>query len=213
MRTELYPLRNIPVTSQQIASLYPDIAAPNQKIGLLARDGRLVRLKKGLFVVGERDSELPVSTEVIANHLCAPSYVSLHTALRFYGLIPEAVRITQSMTVKPATTFENVFGYFVYHHIDRAAFSVGIRLESIGSATFTIATPEKALCDLIAVTRGVNLRYLKDVRLFLEEDMRFDMEALSRFDVRILSEYARVGKKASSIQTLIRFLRHEQSDL
>ena len=32
-----------------------------------------------------------LSTELIANHLYAPSYVSMSSALRYYGLIPETV--------------------------------------------------------------------------------------------------------------------------
>ncbi len=206
VKTELYPLGNIPVTSKQVASLYPSVRAPNQKIGLLMRDGRLHRLKKGLFVVSEKDSEKPLSLELIANHLYAPSYISLQTALRFYGLIPEHITVIQSMTIKPSQTFENDLGYFIYHHVSREIFSVGVRLVMMDGICWTIATPEKALCDLIAMTPGVNLRYLKDVRTYLEEDLRFDMDAFEKFDVQILSDYARIGKKSRSIQSLIRFL-------
>ncbi len=206
VKTELYPLGNIPVTSKQVASLYPSVKAPNQKIGLLLRDGRLHRLKKGLFVVSEKDSEKPLSLELIANHLCAPSYVSLQTALRYYGLIPEYVTAMQSMTLKSSQSFENDLGYFIYHHLSREAFAVGVCIVTANGVSWTMATPEKALCDLIAVTPGVNLRYLKDVGMYLEEDLRFDMEALKKFDVQILSDYAKVGKKAQSIQTLIKFL-------
>ncbi len=207
MRTELYPLGNIPVTSKQVASLYPSVKASNQKISLLIRDGRLHRLKKGLFVVSEKDSEKPLSLELVANHLCAPSYVSLQTALRFYGLIPEHVTVLQSMTIKPSQRFENDLGCFIYHHVSRDVFGVGVRLVTSEGVTWTVATPEKALCDLIAATPGVNLRYLGEVRTYLEDDLRFDMDALEKFDVRILSDYARVGKKAVSIQTLIKFIQ------
>ncbi len=206
MKTELHPFGNVPVTSKQVASLYSSVKAPNQKIGLLLRDGRLHRLKKGLFVVSERDSEKPISLELIANHLCAPSYVSLQSALRFYGLIPERIMVVQSMTLKPAQTFENDLGHFIYHHISRDAFGIGVQIMSVDGISWTMATPEKALCDLIATTPGINLRYLKDVRIYLEEDLRFDLDALEKFDLRILTAYAKVGKKAHSIRTLIKFL-------
>ncbi len=170
------------------------------------RDGRLHRLKKGLFVVSEKDSEKPLSLELIANHLCAPSYVSLQTALRYYGLIPEYVSVIQSMTLKPSQSFENDLGNFIYHHVSREVFGVGVRLVMMDGVSWTMATPEKALCDLIAVSPGINLRYLKDVQTYLEDDLRFDMEALEKFNARILSAYAKVGKKSQSIQTLIKFL-------
>ena len=47
-----------------------------------------------------------LSTEVIANHLYAPSYVSMSSALRYYGLIPETVYTKQSMTLKHSRDFE-----------------------------------------------------------------------------------------------------------
>lgn len=53
--------------------------------------GKIIRLKKGLYVVDPKVSRIALSTEIIANHLYAPSYVSMQTALRYYGLIPEAV--------------------------------------------------------------------------------------------------------------------------
>ncbi len=207
MKTELYPFGNVPVTSKQVASLYSSVKAPNQKIGLLLRDGRLHRLKKGLFVVSEKDSEKLLSLELIANHLCAPSYVSLQSALRYYGLIPEHTTILQSMTIKPAQAFENDLGHFIYHHISRESFGIGVRLMTAEGVSWTMATPEKALCDLIATTPGINLRYQKDVRIYLEEDLRFDLDALEKFDVQILSAYAKVGKKSQSIHTLIKFLQ------
>lgn len=36
------------------------------------------------------------------NHIYAPSYVSMSTALRYYGLMQETVYETQSMTIKHA---------------------------------------------------------------------------------------------------------------
>lgn len=81
MKSELYHLGNIPVTARQLASLYPRIQAPLQKIGLLVRDRRVIRLKRGLYVASADECEKALSTELIANHIYAPSYVSMHSAL------------------------------------------------------------------------------------------------------------------------------------
>ena len=70
-----------------------------------------------------------------------------------------------------------------------------------------MATPEKALCDLIANSPLVNLRYHKDVEVYLEEDIRMEMEDLRNMDVSIFEQYAQVGKKAASIKTIIKYLR------
>ena len=91
MNTPLSTIGNIPVTVSVLESLYPDIKAGNQKIRLLERDGQIVRLKRGLYVCRPEVSGLAISSELVANHLYAPSYVSMSSALRYYGLIPEAV--------------------------------------------------------------------------------------------------------------------------
>ena len=78
-----------PVTTSIIESLYPELKSPNKKVALLERQGYIIRLKRGLYVVNPEHSGKTLSTELIANHLYAPSYISMSTALRFYGLIPE----------------------------------------------------------------------------------------------------------------------------
>ena len=72
---------------------------------------------------------------------------------------------------------------------------------------FLIASPEKALCDLIANSSQVNLRYMKDVETYLEQDIRMDMDEFYKMDKTIFEDYIKVGKKADSISTLLKFLR------
>ena len=66
---------------------------------------------------------------------------------------------------------------------------------------------EKALCDLIANSSQVNLRYMKDVETYLEQDIRMDMDEFNKMDKTIFEDYIKVGKKADSISTLLKFLR------
>lgn len=207
MITDLEHIGNIPVSTSAVASLFPEMKAGNQKVRNLEAAGQIIRLKKGLYVVSPKVSRVALSTELIANHLYAPSYVSKQTALRYYGLIPEAVFTTQSMTVKHSRNFETPVGRFEYQSIAREAFSVGITYINKQSYSFLIATPEKALCDMIANSPKVNLRYLKDVEIYLEEDIRMDIEDFRNMDVTIFEHYAQAGKKAKSVTTLIKYLR------
>ena len=46
----------------------------------------------------------------------------------------------------------------------------------------------------------MNLRYLKDAEIYLEEDIRMDMEAFQQMDSSIFNEYIKMGKKADSIK-------------
>ncbi len=200
-------LGNIPVTASVLETFFPRIKRGNQKIRLLVRDKQIFRLKKGLYVCNPEVTGKILSTELIANHLCAPSYVSMSSALRYYGLIPEAVYTMQSMTLKHARSFDTPLGRFEYRYISKEAFSVGLTSIRKEGFAFVMATPEKALCDLIANSAKVNLRYVKDVEIYLEEDIRMEMEDFRQLDPKIFEEYAAIGKKADSIRTLLKLLK------
>lgn len=207
MENPLQQLGNIPVTASVLETLFPRIKRGNQKIRLLVRDKQIFRLKKGLYVCNPEVTGKILSTELIANHLCAPSYVSMSSALRYYGMIPEAVYTMQSMTLKHARSFDTPLGRFEYRYISKEAFSVGLTSIQKEGFAFVMATPEKALCDLIANSAKVNLRYVKDVEIYLEEDIRMEMEDFRQLDPKIFEEYAAIGKKADSIRTLLKLFK------
>lgn len=207
MTMDLEHIGNIPVSTQTVASLFPDLEAGNQKVRNLEAAGLIIRLKKGLYVVDPKVSHIVLSTELIANHLYSPSYVSMQTALRYYGLIPEAVYSVQSMTLKHTRSFDTPLGHYEYQMISRKAFPIGITSINKQNYAFLMATPEKALCDLIAHSPKVNLRYLKDAESYIEEDIRMDLEDLRNMDISIFERYTQVGKKANSIKTLIKYLK------
>ncbi len=207
MENPLQQLGNIPVTASVLETFFPRIKRGNQKIRLLVRDKQIFRLKKGLYVCNPEVTGKILSTELIANHLCAPSYVSMSSALRYYGLIPEAVYTMQSMTLKHARSFDTPLGRFEYRYISKEAFSVGLTSIRKEGFAFVMATPEKALCDLIANSAKVNLRYVKDVEIYLEEDIRMEMEDFRQLDPKIFEEYAAIGKKADSIRILLKLLK------
>ena len=204
---ELEQLGNIPVSTAAIGSLFSEVKAANQKVRNLELAGKIIRLKKGLYVVAPSVSRVSLSTELIANHLYAPSYVSMSSALRYYGLIPEAVYTMQSMTIKHSRSFDTPLGRFDYLSMHRDAFHIGVTSINKQHYAFLMATPEKALCDLIANSPMVNLRYIKDVEPYLEEDIRMDIEDVRNMDITVFERYAAVGKKAKSIQTLIKYLK------
>lgn len=92
-------------------------------------------------------------------------------------------------------------------------YHIGVRLANEGDYTFLIASPEKALCDLVANTSRLDLRYQRETREYLEEDIRFDMDAFANMKASIFRECAAVGKKGNSIRTILKLLEHEQRDL
>ena len=211
-----YPLAgigNIPVTVSALESLYPHIKGGNQKIRLLEQKRQIIRLKRGLYVCNPEVTGKALSTELIANHLYAPSYVSMSSALRYYDLIPEAVYVVQSMTLKHSRDFDTPLGRYEYTSVGRKAFPIGLTSIRKEGYAFVMATPEKALCDLIAYSPQVNLRYVKDAERYLEEDIRMDPDDFRQMDAKVFEDYIVVGKKAESIKTLLKLLKNEQWDL
>lgn len=198
---------NIPVTARAIESLYPNLKGKNQKLRWLERHEEIIRLKRGMYVVSPQVTGKTLSTELIANHLYAPSYISMSSALRYYGLIPEEVYTMQSMTVKHSKHFNTPLGGFDYLCIARDSFYIGVTTIKKDEFAFMIATPEKALCDLIANSTNVKLRYLKDVKTYLEEDIRMDMDDFNKMNPAVFEEYAKTGKKSESIRTLLKLLK------
>ena len=122
-------------------------------------------------------------------------------------MIPETVYTVQSITVKHSRSFDTPVGHFDYSSINRETFHVGVTIIEKQTYTFLMASPEKALCDLIANSPKVNLRYMKDVERYLEEDIRLDMDEFLKMDASVFEQYIEVGKKASSIQTVLKYLK------
>lgn len=106
--------------------------------------GVFVRLKKGFFALARN---FP-GDFYLANNLYYPSYVSLDTALSYYGLIPETIYIITSITTKPTREFKVKDRVFVYHKIKKQAFT-GFITKKIGEESIYIATPEKGVADFL----------------------------------------------------------------
>lgn len=203
---------NIPFDIGVLSSIFPECKHINEKARKLEAQGRIIRLKRGLYVADSKEINLPLCKELIANHIYGPSYVSMETALRYYGLIPERVYMIKSVTTKHSRDFENPTGYYSYQSADKKYFPIGIRMEykrsEIQSCTYIIASPEKALCDLINYSKNVRLRFMTDVQTYLDDDIRFDTESLSDFDTSILKECAEYSRRPESINSLIKYIEH-----
>lgn len=130
--------------------------------------GKLVRLRRGVYAIGAPYRGREPHAFEIANVLVRPSYVSLESALAFHGLIPEAVFTTTSVTTARPEVFETPLGRFDYRHISPSLLW-GYSEERLGSGTRTsalVATPEKALLDLIYLRPGGDgAAFLRQLRL------------------------------------------------
>ncbi|MDE5876456.1 MAG: hypothetical protein K2H47_03060 [Muribaculaceae bacterium] len=208
---KLKDVGNIPFRLSVLQSVFPNNTAITAKAKRLEDAGDIVRLKPGLYVISPTISEKMVNEFLIANHLHGPSYVSMQTALRYYGLIPEHVVEIISLTPRRAKTFSNKIGRFKYVHCPDSYFPIGITSIIDESVSFLIATPEKALCDLMSYTANLNLRYISEIRTYIKEDLRMEREDIIGLNTEILRECACVGRKKTMINQLIKFIEYERN--
>jgi len=201
----LAPFGSVPIDTSVLKSVFFDYGFPGNKVSQLEKNGNLIRLKRGLYAVSPEVSGQTISLELIANHLYGPSYVSMEFALRYYGLIPERVFEVKSMTSKRSRQFVNDLATFTYIETTADYFPIGIRQVS-ATQTFLIASPEKALCDLIAYTQGLRIQSLKSMLQYLEEDIRFDTAELAHFDIELIKQCIEFGKKKRELILLLKLL-------
>jgi len=198
----------IPIDYKTLVTSLGKYKSPKDKVARMENDGEIIRLKKGLFVVTQKVHQQTLSRELIANHLCGPSYVSCETALSFYGLIPERVYLTKSMTTKRSKNYSTLLGNFEYISVNQDYFAIGIRQEIVENKfAFMIATPEKALCDLIISTKGLKIQSMKSMQIYLEEDLRMDISAVQNFNKEIIGQCnSKSNKKKTELTQLLKVI-------
>jgi predicted transcriptional regulator of viral defense system len=167
---------------QQLQECLRDYAKPRDKISMLLRRGHIVRIKKGLYVFGDSYRRAPASRELMANLIYGPSYISMEYALGFHGLIPERVESVTSATTGQSRQFSTPFGVFTYRKLAPARYANGAELVKSGEATFLIATPEKALIDLVWADKRFNSGTPAELASYLEEDLRIDAKRLAKLN-------------------------------
>ncbi len=128
------------------------------QLSLWVKKGYLIRLKNGIYAFSREKEKL--RGEGIAFLLCQPSYLSLESALAWYGFIPEIVYAYTSVTARITRTFENACGRFIYRHVKSELFWGYVEMKT-DHGPYLLAEPEKALLDYI---------YLNLARINNEDD-------------------------------------------
>lgn len=116
--------------------------------------GKIYQLRRGLYSLAPPYQKVIPHPFLIANQLLAGSYVSLQSALAYYGMIPEFVPVITSVTTNRPATYQTAFGQFDYHHIQVSWFRVYRLVGLSNDQRAFIATPEKALLDLVYLQPG-----------------------------------------------------------
>lgn len=142
--------------------------------------GKIRQLRRGLYTLAPPHNRVTPHPFLIANALVHGSYVSGTSALAYYGLIPEYVPRTLSVTLSRPSQWD---GGFVFQHLALHLF-FGYQSIEVAKGQFAfIAQPEKAILDLAHLTQGSdNHPYLAQLRLQNLE--RLDLERLKGFAER-----------------------------
>jgi len=141
--------------------------------------GRVYQLRRGLYALAPPFQKVKPHPFVIANRMVRASYVSCQSALAHYGMIPEYVPTTVSVTTARPTRWETPLGVYEFHHI-KPSLLRGYRLTGLGGGQQAfVATPEKALLDWIYLQPGSDSpAYIRELRLQNLEN--FDLNELHR---------------------------------
>jgi len=178
-----------------LAASGEDLPALRLQLSRWVKAGRLVQLKKGLYSLAEPYRKVNPHPFVIANAMKKASYVSLHSALGQFGMIPEHVPMVTSVTTQRPERVETALGQFVFRCIKKNWFCGYQRVDLVSGQSAFVATPEKALLDLVYLTPGADsYDFLAELRL----------QSLEKLDLSVLRELAEM----SNSKKLLRAVRH-----
>lgn len=155
------------------------------------KSGEIIALKKGMFVTKMYIARIEESTGIygkyiqfIANKLRYPSYISLEYMLSLYGVIPEGVYVTTSITTKSSRFFTNKLGNFKYQNIKEKLFLGYTEFDYKGNSVL-LASKAKALFDTIYLRSFGN----SSMKYELIEGLRLNFDNYNKEDIVEFKKY------------------------
>jgi hypothetical protein len=170
-----------------------------------AQAGKVIQLRRGVYTLAAPYQTVPPHPFIIANTLLPGSYVSLQSALAHYGLIPEFVSQTLSVTTLRPSQWHTSLGDFRFQHVAAHLFFGYQKVSLTAGQEAFVAFPEKALLDLIHLTpNGDDPLFLAGLRLQ-------NLETLDRERLRSLAERAGKPKWLRAVSRLLLLIDEEAS--
>lgn len=177
-------------TENLLAGVF-DPAGIEVQISRWNKAGKIIQLKRGMYLLAEPYRKIEVYDPYIAAILKKPSYISMEKALEYHNLIPEAVTVYTSITTKRKGRFVSKAGIFDYSHIKKSLFW-GYTSVTVNKQTAFIASCEKAILDYFYVKKlNISLDYLYELRL----------QNIEKINIEKLFEYAQRFKKSKMLYT------------
>jgi predicted transcriptional regulator of viral defense system len=169
------------------------------------KSGKLIRIKKGLYVTRKYLDELkraggfPAYLEFVAGIIYPPCYLSMDYVLSSHNVLAETVKNFTAVSRNKTSRFGNALSNYFFHKIKHPLFC-GYKTINKNGLTIYRATAAKALFDYI---------YFRKNQLAGPEtikELRLNLTNLKRSDWIELAGYCKVegSKKMAKILTLLR---------
>lgn len=191
-----------------------------RRYGLVNRalkDGSLIRIKRGAYLLGQQFRSEPVHPFAVAQGLVPGSYVSFESALAHHGWIPEAVFVTASVSPgRKSLSFATAdFGTFGFHPlaIKDYRFLTGVDRIKMGKLTAFVASPLRALMDLVALRkeRWTGINWLTS-SLRIEEDLLLSLKHRDFAKLRPVYKHKAVNAFLDALESAVMEMKAERSD-
>ncbi len=152
-----------------------DPQAVRSQLSRWVRAGLIYQIRRGIYTLAQPYQKVKPHPFLIANRMLSASYVSCQSALEYYGLIPEHTPVTVSVTTLRPGHWKTPVGTFEFRHIKQSMF-MGYKLYDLGNGQKAfVATPEKALLDLVYLQPGGDSEsYLGELRLHNLESLNLN---------------------------------------
>jgi predicted transcriptional regulator of viral defense system len=187
----------------QILSGEQSPANVRRQLNRWVKRGRVIQLRRGVYVLAEPYAKTTVHPFMAANALRNVSYVSLQSALAHYGMIPEYVPVTTSVTTGRPEELSTPIGRFQFRHVSTPLLYGFGEVEIARNQVVLLASPQKALVDLLYLTpHSDRSDYLRELRL--ERPEYFDLDALY-----VTVEHGRSAKVERAVRRLIELWEDE----
>ena len=171
-----------------------DPADVHRQLTRWAANGRVVKLRRGLYALAPPWRKRLPHPFLTANRLVRGSYVTGLSALAFAGAIPEYVPEVTSATRGRSHGRETPLGRFSFRHM-KPALHFGYREVDLGDdQSAFVARPEKALLDIVhQQPEGDRPEHLRELRL------NFDVLDLDALDGAAKAHGAPKLRRAASV--------------
>ncbi len=160
------------------------------------------KIIKGKYIFSDSDLN-EKHLFLISNELLSPSYISLETALSWYGIIPEGVYTITAVSPIRTMDYQVSIGNFSYNKIKKSAFFGDVVNEIPGTKRkYRIASIEKAIIDY--------LYYHKEIVSSDDIDaLRFNSTVIKNgLDFNLFISYAKVIENAELLKRANIFVKY-----